>query len=457
MEKNHIVLLIHGIRTQGSWAEMVSQTLERDPTIKVQPIKYGFFDTFRFLSPFWTREEPIRRVIQEYRDTRRNFPNAKISVIAHSFGTFALTKALRAPDIELYRIILCGSIVPESFRVASHRAQITFDPILNDCGTHDIWPLLAKSVTWGYGSTGTFGFGTVGIRDRFNKFSHSQYFSQDFVEEYWRPYISEGVVVPTEWEVERGNPPYWQSLLSILPLKILYVLALALLGSWGFLTYEDSKISSIEFGANFFVAHYVGAAEIEVHLIFENNSREISEFSNFTGKLFGPSQQALDVRFFMIGERVAGAPTPMFPATSTPIIVSPSQSRSLRLAFAEDAFEQTPVLNEIFKNFQNSKLAVNKWDPDLDLVSDRLVAEISSIAYERFPLEAGDWTFSMSYSVDGSTREISEKFTLTDANISRMLSSVPYYSSGLGILPFWKYGAPDGWSIISTEITVDGI
>src|SRR5207244_3865633 len=108
------------------------------------------------------RQGPVQRVVRELRDLRASHPTARISVVAHSFGTYALVKALEEPDIRLNRVILCGCIVPEEFRRARHEAQLGADSILNDCGTHDIWPVLAKSLTWGYGATGTFGFGTVG-------------------------------------------------------------------------------------------------------------------------------------------------------------------------------------------------------------------------------------------------------------------------------------------------------
>ncbi len=62
-EPDKIIVLLHGIRTQAHWAEMVANVLETELGVRVQPIKYGFFDVIRFLFPFWTRREPVRKII----------------------------------------------------------------------------------------------------------------------------------------------------------------------------------------------------------------------------------------------------------------------------------------------------------------------------------------------------------------------------------------------------------
>jgi hypothetical protein len=222
-----VIVLIHGIRTQAAWVEMVAGVLERELSVEVQPIRYGFFDTLRFLSPWFTRQAPIERVIRELRDIRSDYPNANISAICHSFGTYALVEALKQPDIKLSRLILCGCIVTDQFRRAGHKAQLGPDLILNDCGTHDIWPILAKSATWGYGATGTFGFGTRGIRDRFNKFGHGDYFTEEFVRDYWVPFLRSGEIRETAWERNRTPSPYWYSLLQWLPLRWVFATVLA--------------------------------------------------------------------------------------------------------------------------------------------------------------------------------------------------------------------------------------
>ncbi|MCB1088304.1 MAG: carboxypeptidase regulatory-like domain-containing protein, partial [Verrucomicrobiae bacterium] len=87
--------------------------------------------------------------------------------------------------------------------------------------------------TWGYGSSGTFGFRVARVRDRFHggayaKFRHSDYFNRKFVRQYWIPYILYGVVVPNPDEAERPPSSWWMNALSLLPLKWVLFVAIPL-------------------------------------------------------------------------------------------------------------------------------------------------------------------------------------------------------------------------------------
>src|SRR5262245_30064137 len=58
----------------------------------------------------------------------------------------------------------------------------------------------------------------------------SPYFNAPFVTEYWVPYIRDGTIRGTEWERQRPTPSWWQSLLTVLPLRwVIVLLLLALL------------------------------------------------------------------------------------------------------------------------------------------------------------------------------------------------------------------------------------
>jgi len=241
----HVVVLVHGIRTQASWAEMVSNVLSELAEVDhIIPIRYGYFHIFRFLTPVFTRTGPIRKIARELRDIRKQYPAARISVVAHSFGTYAMSKILdNETDIVLDRLILCGCIIPQDFRWDKIADQV-HSQILNDCGTRDVLPILAKSATWGFGPSGTFGFGTSRVRDRFHRFSHSDFFNADFVTEYWVPYIRDGTIKHSEWDIQRPTPPFWQSLLGLVKLPVVAVLLAALLVAlpWVRASLEDRAI-----------------------------------------------------------------------------------------------------------------------------------------------------------------------------------------------------------------------
>jgi cytochrome c-type biogenesis protein CcmH/NrfG len=237
--RRHVVLLLHGIRTQAEWTQRTAAILERDPEIRARPVRYEFFDALRFLLPLNAiRERPIRRLTGLLRDELSRNPD-HLSIIAHSFGTFILSRIFeREPDICFHRIVLAGSIIPDDFNWSQHGHRLDPDAdgdwqAVNDCGMRDLWPVLAKSVTWGYGSSGRFGFGHVRVKDRFFDLGHSDFFKGDFVATYWAPYLSEGRIV--EGVLDRPTNPWWVSVLTVLKLKyfaLLFILASIVLGAY---------------------------------------------------------------------------------------------------------------------------------------------------------------------------------------------------------------------------------
>ena len=234
--RSHVVMLIHGIRTQAEWQNRVAAILESDPSIRVVPTRFGFLDVLRFLIPFEiVRRGPVTRITKLIRDELSRKPE-KLSIIAHSFGTFIVSQILEEEsDIELHRVILCGSIIADNFNWARHKGQFgirdTLDwQIINDCGMRDIWPVFAQSVTWGYGSSGRFGFGHGRVKDRFHAVGHSDFFSAEFVREYWLTFISQGQIA--EGMLERPTTPLWVSLMTVVKLKYFLLVLTGLLVWW---------------------------------------------------------------------------------------------------------------------------------------------------------------------------------------------------------------------------------
>src|SRR5271166_4684228 len=162
VDGNQMVLLIHGIRTQADWGPMVRSKLEIPGQVEVVPIKYGYFDALRFWFPFWTRRRPVEHVYTQIRvalqRSRKTHPEAKLSIIAHSFGTYVVGKILqRHFDLHIHRLILCGSVLPQDFPWEQYQGRFDDKRAINECGKADIWPVLAKSLSWGYGASGTHG------------------------------------------------------------------------------------------------------------------------------------------------------------------------------------------------------------------------------------------------------------------------------------------------------------
>ena len=230
-EITDVVLLVHGIRTHAAWQVMVTDVLE-SPTVRVIPIKYGYFNSVRFLAPFETSREPVQRLEREIREVRESYPGARISIIAHSFGTYVVSKILQEDtDIRIHRIVFCGSVVKESFRWNQVKSRIggTGDRemrrfVVNECGTRDIWPILGKSAGWGYGAAGTDGFGASLVTDRYHQGGHALYFNREFVEKYWKSFIHDGEIVYGEGDPNQSVPLSLRAL-GALPLNWALLLA----------------------------------------------------------------------------------------------------------------------------------------------------------------------------------------------------------------------------------------
>ena len=193
---------------------MVKAILEEIPGRKVTTLRYGYFDLLRFWWPLGTRRTPVRRLARLIQIVRAEHPTEEIDVIAHSFGTYALARILHENrHVRLNRIILCGSVIAEGFRWEDVAGQITA-PVLNECGTLDVWPVMASVTTAGFGATGTLGFGDPAVEDRYHKVAHSGCFDRPFVEKSWLPFLDTGVVCQSEAPDNYPRIRWWMSMLS---------------------------------------------------------------------------------------------------------------------------------------------------------------------------------------------------------------------------------------------------
>jgi hypothetical protein len=216
--QEHVVLLVHGIRTNARWVGMVKDTIQRTSStpLTVEPVSYGNFSLWRFLLPGPTRWSPISVVGKYLRAVRARqndlqhskFERRLISVIAHSFGTYCLFRVLdQNPNIALNRVILCGAVLPQNFDIGRYRAQLGSSKVLNECGDRDPWPVIAKKVAWGCGAAGTFGLFSERAINRFHRNGHSDYFDAGFVRDMWVPFLETGEVKASEWDKARSEHP----------------------------------------------------------------------------------------------------------------------------------------------------------------------------------------------------------------------------------------------------------
>ena len=220
-----VVALLHGIRTSAGWQEKARAALEVPGSVKVIPIGYRYMDVVRFIGPW--RGHAVERVTRELRDLQRLNPGCELVVMAHSFGTYVISKILKdAPDIRIKRLLLCGSIIPVAYRWDQLTNEFTDNTCVNEVGTRDVWPVFARVASWGYGESGSFGFKTARVTDRFFDYGHSEFFTDEHFENFWKPFIARGYVTPSPWDSTRQNPPWLMCVLGGLPMikGVLFIL-----------------------------------------------------------------------------------------------------------------------------------------------------------------------------------------------------------------------------------------
>jgi hypothetical protein len=185
----------------------------------VEVTDYGRFNLLEFLVPIsHFRKRAIDTVWKQIRIVRQNYPNADVSIVAHSFGTFVISHMMKEEfDLKFHRIIFCGSVVPYDFQFEQVQGRF-ISPIVNEVGTRDVWPAIAESVTSGYGSAGTYGFRRPLVRDRWhNGASHGYFLNPTFCVQYWVPFLLNGTIVPGALSAE--SPRVWLQCISIFKIK----------------------------------------------------------------------------------------------------------------------------------------------------------------------------------------------------------------------------------------------
>lgn len=193
---DHAILLVHGMNSRAEWYSFVERELTINDAFYVVRPKYGRFGPLRFLSPTdYFQRSPQHQILNTYRalDERGDF--RKISIIAHSFGTYLVARLLQQHNLKLYRLIFCGSVVKENFpwKDCQHKIGdlvIGHKTIRNDFSKQDWLPRLANGLSIKYGAAGTYGFhDDVYVENVENPVAHSGYFDREFVKRHWIPFL----------------------------------------------------------------------------------------------------------------------------------------------------------------------------------------------------------------------------------------------------------------------------
>lgn len=213
--KTKLVILLHGIRDQGAWMDMVEHELQQIPNVRVQSVDFRFFDSLCFMSGFRTNyaiQTVLRKILASVDEVKPH----ELIVIAHSFGTYVITDILaKGSFLKVDHAIFCGSVVSTEVEFNNFRHP---PKIVNECGGRDLWPVIAQGFRFftagKYGAAGVFGLRQIMVKNRHHDFGHSAYLKRSFVQEFWVPYISNGEWVQGPYDLDRRPIPYGISYLA---------------------------------------------------------------------------------------------------------------------------------------------------------------------------------------------------------------------------------------------------
>jgi hypothetical protein len=218
-ELDEIVVTIHGVETLGQWQDLITPTLCGMPGLEHQPYVYGPVAAWGVSVPLVRRRE-IDRLALWLRNLQFAHRSARLSVIAHSFGTHLLVEAFsKYEDIKLHRIVLCGSIVDRDYdwsaALAGHRLQGVRNETCEDDRVVRLfeWSAL-RAIVPGSGPSGVHGFrrcSDVIQQQHFHRFTHStQLVSRHHCEQYWLPFIRQVATEPCRDLCQRclSNNPF---------------------------------------------------------------------------------------------------------------------------------------------------------------------------------------------------------------------------------------------------------
>ena len=130
-------------------------------------------------------------------------------------------------DVKFHRVIFCGSVVRYNFPFEQFQNRF-LAPIVNEVGTRDVWPAIAESVTFGYGSAGTYGFRRPLVRDRWhNGARHGFFLDADFCRKFWGPFLRDGEFINASTAPE--PPKIWLQVISVLKIKYVIMIVVGML------------------------------------------------------------------------------------------------------------------------------------------------------------------------------------------------------------------------------------
>lgn len=192
IDTERLFISVHGIRTLGHWQNTLEGTLLNNTSdITFKKYRYNYYSALQLLIPS-SRSKIIDDFAKKLTEMVCEYPNSKITLIAHSFGTYITIKALEAIPIDLSltieRVVLVSSVLKPNYDWSHVNMKHNIESINNECGFNDNILILSHFFSHDMGMAGRVGFTGMNIKNRFFKGGHDFFNREkDFMEKYWIP------------------------------------------------------------------------------------------------------------------------------------------------------------------------------------------------------------------------------------------------------------------------------
>jgi pimeloyl-ACP methyl ester carboxylesterase len=124
LEVSDVVFVMHGIRDKGFWTQKVARQIKlfaeaAKKDVRSMTASYGYLAMLPFALP-WVRRRKVEWLMDRYTEIKAQYPNADLSYVGHSNGTYLAAAALQNyPAARFKRIVFAGSVVPRDYDWAS--------------------------------------------------------------------------------------------------------------------------------------------------------------------------------------------------------------------------------------------------------------------------------------------------------------------------------------------------
>ncbi|KRA02088.1 MAG: esterase/lipase family protein [Achromobacter sp.] len=169
-EVSDVVFVMHGIRDLGYWTEKIGQRVaahaassKNSRKVALETSTYGYFPLLSFLRP-GARQAKVEWLMDRVTEAKARFPNARLSYIGHSHGTYLLAKAMKDyPAVSFKHVVLAGSVLRTDQDWPSLIRNARVEKVLSFTASADwvvaFFPNAMQRIQWqDVGGAGHYGF-----------------------------------------------------------------------------------------------------------------------------------------------------------------------------------------------------------------------------------------------------------------------------------------------------------